>query len=153
MSFNRISIWFHTLVLIHCNCTGIWYDTSSLCMKKLVLLPRWIPPPPSQPLGVPLPGQPFPPEQRKLGSSVAPPQAVRPTARGNVTKVRGQCLVNGVRKGCLLFATTSRPTLGPTHAHRGTIPPGVRRPGREAHHSLPPSAIHPLPHECSCRGA
>jgi hypothetical protein len=59
--------------------------------------------------------------------------------------------------GFLLFATASRPTLGPTQVHIQWVPGiltlGVKRPGREVDH-LPPStaevknvcgAIPPLP--------
>jgi hypothetical protein len=58
--------------------------------------------------------------------------------------------------GFFLFATASRPVLGPTHSPiqwvPGALSPGVKRPGHEADHSpnLVPKlrmrgAIHPLP--------
>jgi hypothetical protein len=47
-------------------------------------------------------------------------------------------------QGILLFATASRPTLGPTHPSiqwvLGALSPGVKRPGREADHSPHSSA-------------
>jgi hypothetical protein len=46
--------------------------------------------------------------------------------------------------GLILFATASRPALGPTQPPirrlRGLFPPGVKRPGREADHFPPFSA-------------
>jgi hypothetical protein len=49
----------------------------------------------------------------------------------------------GGELGIFLFATASRPALGPTHPHPNTTEdsfPGVRSPGREADHSLPSSS-------------
>jgi hypothetical protein len=63
-----------------------------------------------------------------------------------------------------IFSTTSRPPLGPTQPRTQWIPqaisPGVKRLGREADHSPPPSgeikkggAIPPLPHMSSWHSA
>jgi hypothetical protein len=46
--------------------------------------------------------------------------------------------------GIFLFSSTSRPALGPpsllSNGYRGLLPPGVKRPGREADHSHPSNA-------------
>jgi hypothetical protein len=79
-------------------------------------------------------------------------RAGRPTGRSSSTG-RGKIFV---------LSTSSRPVLGPTQPPiqrvLRALPPGVKRPGRDADHSPPTSAevknagsIHPLPHTSSWR--
>jgi hypothetical protein len=58
------------------------------------------------------------------------------------------------------FSTTSRSALGPIQRTRGSLSPGIKRPGHEASHSSPSSAevkngraTPPLPHTSLSRGA